>query len=176
MRNTTIQFFFILVFSCINIKCKKTNTPDPDNPYGLPNATQTGANTFACRINNTLWISRTGIYYMGAEINNDSLGITGSPKFENYFADLILEIKGDLQENKVYNLNSTTNLSTYISNSNCFGVSSNAISTKGVNGVIKLTRLDKSNKIVSGLFNFSIPIPNCDTLKVTDGRFDIKYY
>jgi hypothetical protein len=51
-----------------------------------------------------------------------------------------------------------------------------SLSLYGTDGELALTKLDKINKIASGTFNCIIPIPNCDTLKVTDGRFDIKYY
>ncbi len=42
-------------------------------------------------------------------------------------------------------------------------------------GIIQLTKLDNSKKIVSGSFSCVIPIESCDSLRVTDGRFDIIY-
>ena len=31
------------------------------------------------------------------------------------------------------------------------------------------------NSIISGTFNMIVPIQNCDTIRLTDGRFDINY-
>ena len=39
----------------------------------------------------------------------------------------------------------------------------------------EILRLDIPNRIISGTFNFKALRPNCDTLRVTDGRFDIKF-
>jgi hypothetical protein len=60
---------------------------------------------------------------------------------------------------------------------------------KAVDGTITITKFTgnytvpgcctvgnyEQNSIISGIFNFIIAIPNCDTIKVTDGRFDINY-
>jgi hypothetical protein len=47
---------------------------------------------------------------------------------------------------------------------------------KSFQGELKLSKVDVSNKIISGTFWFNIKTDFCDTLKITDGRFDIKYY
>lgn len=57
-------------------KCKK-DTVKPDNPYGLPNATQTGAGVFACRINGQSAIAKNRLGIIGASLTNDTLYIHG---------------------------------------------------------------------------------------------------
>ncbi len=66
MKQTLIIFLTItsiLCFGCTS--CKKDTTPEADNTYGLPNASQTGANILACRINGKNWVSNQGIYALG---------------------------------------------------------------------------------------------------------------
>ncbi|MDO7874291.1 hypothetical protein Q5H93_06065 [Hymenobacter sp. ASUV-10] len=41
-------------------------------------------------------------------------------------------------------------------------------------GQLTLTRLDEQAGIISGTFDFTIAKPGCDTIRVTDGRFDKK--
>ncbi len=78
MKNVFALFTFIMLQALLGCSgCKNSPSPAVDNPYGLPNATQTGANVFACRINGQNWISSTSILAMGAGIFNDSLRITG---------------------------------------------------------------------------------------------------
>ncbi|RWZ85749.1 MAG: hypothetical protein EO766_16095 [Hydrotalea sp. AMD] len=173
-----LLFLFIIVVnfllqSCSG--CKNTNIPAPDNPYGLPNATQTGANIFACRINGQNFIAYYGPpYCTGASLINDTLNICGQPKIKNYFESLGLQIKGNIKIGK-YILNSDNIFATYLTDSTCLGIMFNVAQVRAVYGSINLSKIDLSQKIVSGLFNCTIPISNCDSLKVTDGRFDIKY-
>ena len=41
-------------------------------------------------------------------------------------------------------------------------------------GAITLTRLDMQARIISGTFAFTLAQPGCDTVRVTQGRFDKK--
>ncbi len=43
-------------------------------------------------------------------------------------------------------------------------------------GSLHITRLDKTNKIIAGTFWATLISPTCDTLRFTDGRFDVKTY
>ena len=46
--------------------------------------------------------------------------------------------------------------------------------TTSVTGYVDLTRLDNQQGIVSGTFAFTLAQPGCDTIKITNGRFDYK--
>ena len=46
---------FLVVIS-ITTSCYKSPPPVYDNPYGLPNATQVGADIFACRVDRLVLI------------------------------------------------------------------------------------------------------------------------
>src|SRR5690606_2165136 len=42
-------------------------------------------------------------------------------------------------------------------------------------GKVHFTKIDTVNYIVSGTFDFSTATENCDTLRITHGRFDMRY-
>jgi hypothetical protein len=167
-----------IVSILLALQCKKhSSNPPPDNPYGLPDASHTGANIFACRINGQNWISQSGIYKIGGGVNSDTVFCFGKIYGNDYFEDLILNINGGAAENSQYDLNETGKYFIRIStNKTCLGnLGSNVLNTKSVTGISHLTKIDKIKKIISGSFDCKIPIPGCDTLTITDGRFDIQY-
>lgn len=43
------------------------------------------------------------------------------------------------------------------------------------NGYLKITRYDLASGIFSGEFEFAFKPPTCDTIKITNGRFDYKF-
>ena len=42
-------------------------------------------------------------------------------------------------------------------------------------GKMSISKLDNVNRIISGTFSCSIIHAGCDTLKITEGRFDFKF-
>lgn len=178
MKQTlSILLILITAFTISCTSCKKDKAPEVDNPYGLPNATQTGANTFAYLIDGKPQIVENSIYLRGGAVLNDTLGVFGEAGDNNYFERLTINIKGGLQQGLIYQLNNPGIKSIRIStNKSCKGyLGSNVLNLYSTGGTMELTKLDLNNKIISGKFNCKIPVPNCDTLKITNGRFDIKY-
>lgn len=57
---------------------------------------------------------------------------------------------------------------------NCSAYSHYMDSTVVHSGVVNLTRYDLPNGIISGTFEFTLTKPGCETITVTNGRFDIK--
>lgn len=47
-------------------------------------------------------------------------------------------------------------------------------STVYMNGSLTVTRLDLTQGIIAGTFEFTLAKPGCDTIRVTSGRFDKK--
>ncbi len=171
------RIIFIVFFSLPFFSCKKHHDSPADNPYGLPNATQNGSNIFACLMNGKKFIG----YYnpsngSGAKVTGDTLGITGVPKNKTHYEFLGFRLIGDFMEIQNYFIDAQNNYGIYGTDSTCLGVSFNQTTCYAINGNIKLTKFDTSKKIVSGIFNCTIPVPNCDTLKITEGRFDIVYH
>jgi hypothetical protein len=169
--------------------CKKD---DLDCPPDLPCATQTGANTFGCYINGEPWVAEIAPYVLDptlhkieAEYDEDGYG-------SNY--DNLLSIKGHKTNDSTdgfisINLKPVRSVGE-ISHTNMisFEVSALIVTTnKGqfINAVgfnldtyydysIEITHLDTAKNIISGTFYFTGTSPK-DTVKVTKGRFDIKY-
>lgn len=42
-------------------------------------------------------------------------------------------------------------------------------------GYVKFSKIDTNNYIISGTFEFSTVTEDCDTIRITNGRFDMRY-
>ncbi len=189
---------FFLLLSFIAISCSKDNSIETPADQ-LPPITTTGANTAGCIINGKVLIPKNGeqaiggplIYGLKYHLGNSF----GDPLFNDYFAIRIKNLKdldGDdiyihfnemVQGAGVYNIGqsngnyftaspqnhhvvlkrgaNSANTLTYLSNSN--------------SGTITITRFDYPNKIISGIFSFSLYNSNnpSETIQITNGRFDL---
>jgi hypothetical protein len=188
-----LKFFcLLLVLPCLALQCNKDkDDPDPDNGKGsdkeqLPPATQSGENTFGCLVNGEVWRPENGEVYrnplrasfglgrltisaereidkksLDNEINitmYDNIDDTGYYRLDEYDTDSLRSINYAL-----YRLEKIgCQYSTYYSNKN----------------YVIINRLDSIKNIISGRFEFIAVNDSCgelDTMRVTDGRFDIKY-
>ncbi len=139
----------------------------------LPPATQEGNSTFGCLVNGKAWVVRTttdagGFYQSG--VLQISAGIDEAERKQG----ITLAVLGGITEG----------LSYYPANNpKCEAVFSWRKSTgtcaydgsKTLEGQLTITKLDQTNLIISGLFEFTTVVSGCDTIKVTDGRFDLLY-
>ena len=174
-------------------KCKENVTPDTP----LPPETQVGANTFGCLLNGKKWIPtqdghlnyfRTlsiwydptyagGSFSIKANINH---GIT-TDEFIGLSVDSIT-----LNPQKIYlignkRINAGIGYINYAKdtslNQSCdFDYGYRTDKKYLITGIINLKKLDTKIGIASGTFEFTAYVEGCDTLKVTDGRFDIKLF
>ena len=147
----------------------------PDNPYGLPNATQTGANIFACRLNGQNWVSASGIFHNRAGISNDTLAASAD-RSNNGFELIVLIVKGNARQGEIYSFSDTTKALAEFRTNNLCGIQTGSVYRYfSTGGSITITKIDTINKAISGTFNFIAPRTDCgDTLRITDGRFDIR--
>ena len=108
-----MRALFILIISSffLAINCRKHNQQPPDNIYGLPNATQTGANMLACRVNGVNWILkkqynlRTSFRRTNSR-DTFSFSSTGMP--DSIFDLITFSINSKIQQGASYRLNDTT--------------------------------------------------------------------
>jgi hypothetical protein len=174
--------FFLLFFSICSLfaACKKDKTINEIDK--LPAATQTGANTFGCLVNGTFFINN------GYDGNNSNYRLFVDPNFQNGAFQIRVYSFLNLKYQRInINSNDINSVGTFnvIGNSgpifidynndngNCnFNQSANCY----LKGNLTITRYDISNGIFSGTFQFDIKDPNfnCDTIKITEGRFDKK--
>ena len=193
-------FYAVLLFvSATTSQCSKTTTAVPDDPNALPPETQTGANTYACKINGVVWKYRdhefelfsqrvntilefhpeenggslilAGIRYDSTDEGKEQLGV-----FANYLNLNRTSVLG--LDKKKFSL-SYTDYKTSVNACYYFLTSYPSDPSYPANlfqeGKLTVTKLDTVAHIISGTFSCSILHTRCDTLKITDGRFDFKY-
>lgn len=148
----------------------------------LPPATQEGLNTFGCLVNGEVWVPKPSINpaihklsyeYLKKEeyfqisatrfFNNNGIGVRqlititineGMTTTGNYILD-----SPDKRKAKYVDLESGCRHLTDMTQT----------------GTLEITKLDTVNHIIAGTFEFTVWTEGCDTIRVTDGRFDIKY-
>jgi hypothetical protein len=180
-RKIALYSALLLLTQCS--KCK--NDPTPADPAAqLPPATQTGAGTFGCLINGQPYTPQGRV---GLGTNFD---VSYDPGFNG--GDLVVRTYRALASEKKsfgFNAINVTRTGAYLFGPgrgeahgsyndenralpcNDYDGSRSGTFSKGT---LTITRLDVAAGIVSGTFNLVIAKPGCDTLKVTQGRFDDK--
>lgn len=147
---------FFIVSSCSDDNDKASNSVDQ-----LPPATQTGANTFGCLINGKPFVIKNTSYqvaiYQGGLLQFGAQGMT--MKINDPFS---INNQIDLTGKARYIVN-PDEVSCYYDFEHCFG------------GNVKFTRIDQVNHIISGTFEFSTVNDDCETIHITNGRFDLQY-
>jgi hypothetical protein len=173
--------FFSLIFFLCFVACKKHKHETPVDQ--LPPATETGANTFGFLLNGQPWTPKG----WNGSTNNLSL----------YYDD---SYHGGTLNITTYRLLSQNDKQTFsiamnsFQNPGSFYLSKSSILKVGYdnriqnctitpfdtsvyrNGKLVITKFDKVNQTISGTFDFVVYDSSCgDTLKITSGRFDLKY-
>jgi hypothetical protein len=151
----------------------------------------------ACRINDSNWIVTDFDFRIGTSFHasnyRDSLYFFGYPKSNSLLRIIRFQIFDRIKTGSAYRFNDTTIARV---TTDRVSIGCNASSTYGqevwtdaTDGSITFTKFSGTytippntnfgaydpNAIMSGTFQFVIPFPNCDTIRVTDGRFDINY-
>ena len=166
-------------------QCSKCKDDVPPNDE-LPAATQEGKNTFGCLVNGQVWTSdgRTGLTpnlvvayesdpVRGGNINISAYRYTGGG---NNRQDIKL-YAGPVFQNRTFRLNSSA-----IEGAGSFFDDTRPrpcnellyYDASYLKGSLTLTRLDERAGVIAGTFEFTITKPGCDTVRVTNGRFDWK--
>ncbi len=166
-------------------KCNKTISPN--DASSLPAATETGAGTFGCMLNGQPWTpvgQQLFIYPRNPTIIYDPTYNGGTLRLSAYIStdrkDLMqtLNIICDSNFSSIgeYNL---TNSKVSFDYTNLNGSSEdNFCSCEDVASNCKLiiTKLDRTNKIMSGTFSFTLQKKETGKkVTITDGRFDMKF-
>lgn len=144
----------------------------------LPTATQTGANTMAAKVDGKVWQTKACVSCLGGgtalSINYDDrdfFGVSGQNRDQNIVITFVIK---SLKSARPYYLMAQSNNYAQIYNSK----DNSTYYTSNTNkGQVTITKLDLTNQIISGTFDFTAEDENnpANTIKVTDGRFDVKY-
>ena len=178
MKNILLVLASLLVLS----GCKKSID-------ALPDATQTGANTFGLKLNGQFWVPQSfaGINapILNTQLSGSNLNdilITAqnfaSEPTESQFNLYVKNITGP----GIYQLDQSTDIYPNASASYGYYVKRKInpvnewITDTQHTGTVTITKWDKSNGIVSGTFEFTGGNfdGSADSIKVTEGRFDVK--
>ena len=156
-------------------QCKKK---DPDPVSQLPPATQTGANTFGCLVNGQPWTPQgyngTSNYSITVDptYHGGNVDIRAYRYTDNLIQSIILG--GDsIKSMGSYSLAATTK-SVFFTDLHLLPACQNFDGKAGQyrQGNLTITRLDLQAGIISGTFAFTLYKPGCDSVRVTQGRFD----
>lgn len=154
----------------------------------LPKPTQTGSNTFGCKINGKKWVPNGGGLFSGLEpVSGGFLQMTGADG-KKYVGINIRAYSDDGQ--RVQLLINSRLPSTYLLNQDTptrpaalttadYGYYKSAsgetfTTSAKYTGAIIINRADTVNRIVSGQFYFTAVSGKGETVNITEGRFDVK--
>ena len=160
----------LLTFFILILACKDKDSPNPVDD--LPPETQTGQQTFGCIVNGRAWVPSvpfplnrlTVDYYHGTIAIKARLKKDGRDQLIYLSRDSLVTNGNYFLYDGLYK-----QAQLYDFNSNCtFQTDSQNI------GELEMTRVDTINMIFSGRFHFKIGVAGCDTIRVTDGRFDLR--
>jgi len=147
-------------------KCNKDDVILP-----LPAETQTGANTFGCKLNGVIYTPRgSGNCYkfLIQYYKSDSLLAINTNK--GCVSGLSIFLKG-VYETKDYTISAPVFNSFYYNTSET--ICNRFERTNSIqSGTIAITRFDLPNKIVSGKFNGILKLSGCPDVNISEGRFD----
>ncbi|WP_299291440.1 hypothetical protein [uncultured Mucilaginibacter sp.] len=158
----TLSLF--LLFLLLLISCNKEKLTKP---------TQTGANTFSCKINGKVYVAKTSLFSPG--LTGGLRGASGRYEFE---VEAIIYSDGN-KASYTIDLGVSPNIS-----EGTYPIASCTVSPGGNGFVmynaspanINFTHIDYAQRIISGTFSFTaVNTTNAnDVISVTDGRFDMK--
>ena len=164
-------------------KCK--NDPTPADPAAqLPPATQTGANTFGCLVNGQPYTpqGRIGLGsnfavsydpgFNGGELLIGTYRVMGTPQRQ------YLVVRGNhITQAGTYALGPVNPANAFFTD-NAQPVPCNDFDSQAAGsfskGTLTITRFDLNAGVIAGTFDFKFAKAGCDTLRLTQGRFDAR--
>jgi len=174
-----MKSYYLLLLLTAFPACR-TAGPGPSGQ--LPPATQVGSSTFGCLLNGQVWVpgGHNGTANFQATYDADYQGGALQLKAYRYVGpagntlqSLTLGVAG---------VRTAGQYAFYLTGSN--GISYSDFGQAGAcsyysgtrlsqrTGVLTISRLDLQAGVVAGTFDFVLAQPGCDTIRVTQGRFD----
>lgn len=173
-------------WACYKESPEPTVQPPPVDYYStLPEPTQTGANTFGCKVNGEVWVPRVPLFSIYtrdieallAEKNHSGVGtircnlIDTELQIDNWFS--IAFDRTNFSPGSYCGDNCDATFRT------TFGKYYDFYSGDISDNCVHLTKIDTVNNIISGTFEFTLyrdSLDKQDKIKITEGRFDVHYY
>lgn len=166
-----------LALVCIGLLSCKDRDPDPNV---LPEATQSGKNTAGAIVDGKVWVAK--IAY--PDLNNGGVNAT-IYEYANgeYKLKIVLQQINNEGSSIGFYISDKIDITTtsyILANDNFRGTYSyktleDYYTDNENTGILTITKFDKINKIVSGVFTFKVKDSNGKIVTITDGRFDKRF-
>lgn len=176
MKHLSLIVIFLLIITSSS-NCKKGSL------FGdkLPPATQEGKNTCGFLVNGKVWVPSGDNGYPNLSCDYDETFMGGAfningYRYENGANNSISFVvaSDNIQTTGLYKLNLRGRVGRYINSVTlCSYEWSDTIPSH--NAFLNITKLDKQKRIVSGTFEFAQMKQGCEEVRITQGRFDMKY-
>ncbi len=177
MKHISIITILLLILTSSS-NCKKGGL------FGdkLPPATQEGKNTCGFLVNGKVWLPRGDNGYPNLTCDYDEGFMGGAFNINGYRYDdgannsISFVVASDsIQTKGIYKLNLRSGrVGRYRNGVNsCTYLWTDTIQNH--NAYLNITKLDKANRIISGTFEFAQVKQGCQEVRITQGRFDMKY-
>lgn len=162
-------------------QCQRRNEPTPESQ--LPTVTQTGAGTFGCLLNGQPWTPSGNNGRPNLQVTYDSNYSGGALQIKAYrytgtnrsiLQAITIGVAGVTSAGTyAFSLAGPNGIyySDYGRSTGCSYYGGQTQSYRA--GTMTITRFDSG--VVSGTFTFQLGQPGCDTIKVTQGRFDTNF-
>jgi hypothetical protein len=171
-------FTILLLIITSSSNCIKSGL----NTATLPPATQDGKNTCGFLVNGKVWLPRGDNGFPNLNCNYDATYRGGSFNINGYMYEngannsisFVVAIDS-LQSTGFYKLNvKGGGIGEYCNKVTlCCYYWTDTIPNH--NAFLSITKLDKQKRIIAGTFEFAQSQRGCDTVRITQGRFDMKY-
>ncbi len=171
----------MITILCSALQCNK----DKNNPpTTLPPITQEGKNTFGCKIDGEIWVP----YYKCGGTGNTcgELFVDVYPAIiqQKILIEINMSFTKKNQDNSStgFQINTKQNFKLFTTGNKIDSLNIE-FSTSGFkfyrnsnnNGFFQITKLDTLNNIISGLFETTLYVSATDSVKITEGRFDLRF-
>ena len=179
LTNLVMQFFritFLLLSGILLFSCGEK----------LPKPTQKGANTFGCKINGKKWVPDGGGLFSGIKpIRGGFHEITSFPVYKRgIFLRTSSQDGQDVEfflnswKTGKYSLSTDTQSSPGALYPKDYGYYQSAngttyLTSSRYTGTVTISKADTATGIVAGTFEFTVGDTKGQTVKITDGRFDV---
>lgn len=175
----TIRTTALLLAALLGLSQCKKNDPDPVDQ--LPPATQTGAGTFGCLVNGQAWTPRGNNGFSNYSVSYDPSYHHGTLNVSTY---RYIGKEADNYQTIGFFSDSLRGVGSYpltiighqeaVFIDHVTGCKFQSRDTHYRRGTLTITRLDLRAGIIAGTFAFTLYKPGCDSIRVTNGRFDCK--
>ena len=149
----------------------------------LPAATQEGKNTCGFLVNGKVWLPRGDNGFSNLVCDYDETYMGGAFSITGYryepgatYSTGFLVAGSNIQTTGNYKINiNASRIGEYNGTSGSCTFYNWYDTIPNHNAYLNITKLDKQKRIVSGTFEFALARSGCETVRITQGRFDMKY-